>query len=123
MTSAPNRDRTVRHGAFDDTSIFPTFSLPDQAKGSVTGAVVTVQQPAIIGRERQQYPGWTSHVSEDFSFAFSEVVYATLHPASLEGRIAIVTDVERGMRWACRGCSGFISPTNSNDTHGQVARS
>jgi hypothetical protein len=33
---------------------------------------------------------------------FQKLWFACRHPASLEGRIAIVTDVERGMRWAYR---------------------
>jgi hypothetical protein len=33
-------------------------------------------------------------------------------PHSLEGRIAIVTDVERGMRWTCRVAARVFAPTN-----------
>jgi hypothetical protein len=33
-------------------------------------------------------------------------------PHSLEGRIAIVTDVERGMQWTCRVAARLSAPTN-----------
>ncbi|WP_175361088.1 hypothetical protein [Bradyrhizobium sp. STM 3843] len=56
-------------------------------------------------------------------FVLSEIMLLFPRPASLEGRIAVVTDVECGMRWACRCCSGLISPTNNTGAHGQVARS
>jgi hypothetical protein len=47
---------------------------------------------ALVQPLRQKY----------FYFFFSELVVLSCRPASHEGRFAIVTNVERGMRWACR---------------------
>jgi hypothetical protein len=40
-----------------------------------------------------------------FCFVLSEIMLVCPRPASQEGRFAVVTDVECGMRWACRCCS------------------
>jgi hypothetical protein len=41
------------------TPAYPRSGLPKQTNARIPGAVVAVQQPAVIGRVRQQYPGRT----------------------------------------------------------------
>src|SRR5579872_4769745 len=42
----------------DHTRVVASLALPEQAGGRVPGAVVTIEQPAIIRRIGQQDPGW-----------------------------------------------------------------
>ena len=41
-------------------------------------------------------------------------------PPQHEGRFAIVTDVECGMRWTRRCCSVIVARTNDIDAYGEV---
>src|SRR6266436_4390064 len=44
------------------------------------------------------------------AFVFSEIDVPCSHPAlDQEGRFAIVTNVERGMRWTCQSCSALLA--------------
>ncbi len=58
---------------------------------------------------------------ENFLFRFFRIHAYSCHPASHEGRFAIVTNVECGLRWGASDCSVTdLMPTNNPDAHGQA---
>jgi len=63
----------------------------------------------------------SSHICRKSSFFFSEIMYTLRRPASHEGRFAIVTSVECGMRWA-RRVAAWVDPRADEhpDAHGQA---
>jgi len=63
----------------------------------------------------------SSHICRKSSFFFSEIMLCLRHPASHEGRFAIVTSVECGMRWA-RRVAAWVDPRADEhpDAHGQA---
>jgi hypothetical protein len=63
----------------------------------------------------------SSHICRISSFFFSEIMLCLRHPASHEGRFAIVTSVECGMRWV-RRVAAWVDPRADEhpDAHGQA---
>jgi hypothetical protein len=63
------------------------------------------------------FPPFRAKISLPF---FGKICFTPIRPASPEGRIAIVTDVERGMRWT-RVCQRAIfARTNDMIADGEV---